>query len=89
MAWRVRGRDVLAEMASVVGGGNDKGQSVLLVTHGDIVAQWVEITTQETVMECGYCGWVVSKAPSGEAVAAPLGYERVAVEGVMSMNLMG
>ena len=41
----------------------EQRENVLLVTHGDILAQWVDMTTRETVMECGYCGWIVSKAP--------------------------
>ena len=61
--------------------------NVLLVTHGDIVAQWVEITTGETVMECGYCGWVVSSAPTEHARPMAAAYERVAQDSVMAMNL--
>lgn len=61
--------------------------NLLLVTHGDILAQWVDITTRETVLECGYCGWVVSKAPAEHAKPAATAYDRVAQDSVMAMNV--
>ena len=76
-------REVLTALAGAQG--EEAGENVLLVTHGDILAQWVDITTRETVMECGYCGWVVSKAPAGQAQAAA--YKQVAQDSVMAMNI--
>ena len=77
-------RDVLGTLAEEAVG---HGENVLVVTHGDIVAQWVDITTRETVMECGYCGWVVSKAPAGQAQPVAAAFERVAQDSVMAMHL--
>lgn len=84
-------RDVLAEIAAAVG---SEGGSVLLVTHGDVVGQWVEMVTRETVVQSDYCAWVVYKAPEasgddggGGVGASPLLFERVAEQGVTSMLL--
>ena len=62
---------------------------MLLVTHGDVLAQWVEMTTRETVLQCDYCGFIASRRTDGGRAAAPTpaDFERVAAEGVMSMFL--
>ena len=62
---------------------------MLLVTHGDVLAQWVEMATRETVLQCDYCGFIASRRTDGGSAAAPTpaDFERVAAEGVMSMFL--
>ena len=60
------------------------GENVLLVTHGDVVAQMVEMTTRETVLECEYCGWAVVGAQLAQDPAAAE-FERLAQDGVSSV----
>ena len=68
-----------AELASSAG-------SALLVTHGDVVATWVEMATRETMLQCEYCGFVVyGLEPGAGAVAAPADFAKCAEDGVMSM----
>ena len=67
--------------AEAVGEG---GENVLLVTHGDVVAQMVEMTTRETVLECEYCGWAVVGAQLAQDPAAAE-FERLAQNGVSSV----
>ena len=71
-----------AELASSAG-------SALLVTHGDVVATWVEMATRETMLQCEYCGFVVYAVGAGAlgagAVAAPADFAKCAEDGVMSM----
>ena len=73
---------VCAEVASSAG-------SALLVTHGDVVATWVEMATRETMLQCEYCGFVVYGLEPGAlgagAVAAPADFGKCAEDGVMSM----
>ena len=61
---------------------------LLLITHGDVLAQWVEVSTQMTVLDCEYCGWVVSCCP-GESVETPTprAYVTVTEHGVSSRLL--
>jgi hypothetical protein len=80
------GRDVLEALAEEKEAVR-RGENVLVVTHGDILAQWVDITARETVMECGYCSWAVSKAPAGQAQPVAAAFERVAQDSVMAVHL--
>ena len=77
-------RSVLGQICAEVV--SDSG-SVLMVTHGDVLAQWVEMATRETVLQCDYCGFIASRRAGGGSAAAPTpaDFERVAAEGVMSM----
>ena len=80
-------RSVLGQVCAELGSGQS---SVLLVTHGDVLAQWVEMATRETVLQCDYCGFIASRRTGGGSSAAaptPADFERVAAEGVMSMFL--
>lgn len=38
---------------------NTSKQNVLLVTHGDVIGQTLNIVNGETVMECNYCDWII------------------------------
>ena len=79
-------RSVLGQMCAEVV--SDSG-GVLMVTHGDVLAQWVEMATRETVLQCDYCGFIASRRTDGGSAASPTpaDFERVAAEGVMSMFL--
>ena len=71
-----------AELASSDGASG----SVLLVTHGDVVATWVEMATRETMLQCEYCGFVVyGLEPVAGTTAAPTDFAKCAEDGVMSM----
>eukprot|EP01045_Picozoa_sp_COSAG04_P023218 COSAG04_NODE_2726_length_3673_cov_1.904589_8_plen_71_part_00 len=64
--------------------------SVLLVTHGDVLAQWVEMATRETVLQCEYCGFVVyshtaAAGGGGGGAPRPDDFEKAAEDGVASM----
>ena len=73
---------VLSELCGEAVG--EGGENVLLVTHGDVVAQMVEMTTRETVLECEYCGWAVVGAQLAQDPTAAE-FERLAQGGVSSV----
>jgi broad specificity phosphatase PhoE len=41
--------------------GNPERQNVLLVTHGDVIGQTLNIVNGETLIECDYCKWIIYK----------------------------
>ena len=60
------------------------------MTHGDVVATWVEMATRETMLQCESCGYVVYGLETGAAgaaggVATPADFEKCGEDGVMSM----
>ena len=82
-------RDVLGKMCNELTSSDDAGGKVLLVTHGDVLAQWVDMAKRETVLQCDYCGFVVYGLESGdEAVprdeAKPDNFDARLEDGVMS-----
>ena len=82
-------RSVLTGVCAEVASSDEASGSVLLVTHGDVVATWVEMATRETMLQCEYCGFVVYGLEPGAlgagAVAAPADFGKCAEDGVMSM----
>lgn len=42
----------------------------LLVTHGDILGQWIQWSTGETVLEADYCSWSMSSRGDGDETAS-------------------
>ena len=82
-------RSVLTGMCAELASSAGAGGSALLVTHGDVVATWVEMVTRETMLQCEYCGFVVYELEPGAlgagAVAAPADFAKCAEDGVMSM----
>ena len=82
-------RSVLGQICAEVGSGSGQS-SVLLVTHGDVLAQWVEMATRETVLQCDYCGFVVyshtaAAGGGGGRAPRPDDFEKAAEDGVASM----
>lgn len=59
-------------------------QNVLLVSHGDVLGQAVEMVTGNVVVEAGYCAWVVLKLERGIPDAASMlrgwGYTAISLE---------
>ena len=79
-------RSVLTGMCAELASSAGAGGSALLVTHGDVVATWVEMATRETMLQCEYCGFVVyGLEPGVGAMAAPADFAKCAEDGVMSM----
>mmetsp|Transcript_13397 Transcript_13397/g.39184 ORF Transcript_13397/g.39184 Transcript_13397/m.39184 type:complete len:157 (-) Transcript_13397:777-1247(-) len=62
--------------------------STLLVTHGDVLGQWVGMVTGETVLECDYCGWTVfSDETPNKTKVAPGNFTKIEDHGIASLIL--